>query len=285
MGRMTSDVFVFCVKPKAINDHHSHRTRVRLFIPAVLSFQNDSKGPDPANKLLLFVDICIHAKFLPSSEALSRHKGIWPCTLNRTKGWVDEEHCQPVLAMTCKRQFLLVLMWKTFFSDSFLHWEHPGAGTAVKLSAAQAADFMQAMGITGVSPETGRLKSHCTGSEDEVFTHCNKKQTKKSPTNKPKKNPKNHPINQTTYQPKNTNKKPKQTKKKPTKKPKTNKHKTKRTPKPQKPNQNINNNKTQKTPKKMQLLWEKGTIRSPFCLFFMLSETCTIFLPSFKPQV
>lgn len=107
--------FCFLCKPKRNQwPLHRHRTRVKLFIPAVLSFQNYSKVLILSTNSL-FVDICIHAKFLPNSEALSRHKGSWLCTLNRTKGQVGEEHCQPVLAVTCKRQFSLVLMWNTFF--------------------------------------------------------------------------------------------------------------------------------------------------------------------------
>lgn len=52
----------------------------------------------------------------------------------------------------------------------------------MKPSAVQAADFVQAMDIMRVLPETGRLKSHSTGSENEVFTHCN---NNKKTTNPP----------------------------------------------------------------------------------------------------
>lgn len=122
MWRMTSDFFVFCVKPKPIDDPPVDTECVSsCSFQLCCLFQNYSKGPDPANKLP-FVDIWIHAKLLPNPETLSRHKGSWTFTLNRTEGYMGEEHCQPVSRPSnelSKIFFLLhvifVIMWNIFF--------------------------------------------------------------------------------------------------------------------------------------------------------------------------
>lgn len=62
MQKMTSDIFVSCVKPKLINDTEyvgSYSFQLHCL------FQIYSKGSNPANKLY-FANICIHAKFLPN---------------------------------------------------------------------------------------------------------------------------------------------------------------------------------------------------------------------------
>lgn len=127
MWRMTSDFFVFCVKPKPINDPPVDTECVSsCSFQLCCLFQNYSKGPDPANKLP-FVDIWIHAKLLPNPETLSRHKGSWTFTLNRTEGYMGEEHCQPVSRPSnelSKIFFLLhvifVIMWNIiFFLNNF----------------------------------------------------------------------------------------------------------------------------------------------------------------------
>lgn len=81
---MTSDVFVFCVEPKPINDLPIDTEYMSSYsFQLCCLFQNYSKGPDPANKLP-FVDISIHVKFLPNSGSQQAQREL---TLHIEQNW------------------------------------------------------------------------------------------------------------------------------------------------------------------------------------------------------